>query len=335
MALVNFMEWIERELKPRQVSSVELIYDEMDSQSRRCLPVIYQPFDPDKRSHWCDRGSILDFLCVCGKGALLDFGPGDGWPSLLAAPFVEQVTGVDASARRVEVCTENAARLGIDNATFTQVPAGSPLPFLDDSFDGIMAASSVEQTPDPEVTLRELCRVLKPGGRLRLLYESLSGYAGGKERELALWPLSDTRCKLLGYDRDIGGETAYQYSITIALPLEDARTQLGLNKDTLQPGNVGDNGLASIRDSMSDPRKCTLRHPSAKTYVRMLTRIGFREILPTQSGSDTAGQTFDKLAADQRPGDMAGVDALLRPLIDVATKLPSPASADPMLTAIK
>ena len=36
------------------------------------------------------------------------------------------------------------------------------------SFDGIMASSSIEQTPNPKATLKELFRVLKPGGRLRI-----------------------------------------------------------------------------------------------------------------------------------------------------------------------
>ena len=33
---------------------------------------------------------------------LLDFGPGDGWPSLLLAPMADEVVGVDASRRRVD-----------------------------------------------------------------------------------------------------------------------------------------------------------------------------------------------------------------------------------------
>ena len=77
---VEVFEWIETNLGPEPCSSVDLLYDYMESQSFECLPVIYKPFDAANRSHWCDRGSMFDFLhATRGEGRrLLDFGPGDG-----------------------------------------------------------------------------------------------------------------------------------------------------------------------------------------------------------------------------------------------------------------
>ncbi len=162
--------WVEAELQPRDCDSTAFIYDHMESQSARGLPGLYVPFDPANRGHWRDAGSILDFLhaAQAAGGRVLDLGPGDGWPSLPVAPFAAEVVGVDGSAKRVEVCRENARRLGIANATFAHVPPGQPLPFADGTFDAVMAASSLEQTPDPRTVVRELARVLRPGGRLRI-----------------------------------------------------------------------------------------------------------------------------------------------------------------------
>ena len=161
--IVDVLEWIRETLKPVPCTSEELVYNDMDSQSEQSLPVVYQPFDPNKRSHWDDRGHILDYLLSTEgeEKRLLDFGPGDGWPSLGVAPFAEEAVGVDASLRRVQVCTENARRLGISNARFIHVAPGNALPFESETFDGVMAASSVEQTPDPKFTLRELFRAVK------------------------------------------------------------------------------------------------------------------------------------------------------------------------------
>jgi len=220
---MDVFEWIERELKPKVCNSVEFSYDEMDSQSGYSLPIIYQPFDGSKRSHWRDRGSLFDFLFSTeGEGRrLLDFGPGDGWPSLIVAPFVDEVVGVDGSKRRVEICIENAARMDISNVEFVYVTPGTPLPFEDNSFDGVMAASSIEQTPDPKAILRELYRVLRSGGHLRIGYEDLDRYGNGQEREAHLDRVNDHMFRLTLYDRHIDQEFARMYKIAFSLPREE------------------------------------------------------------------------------------------------------------------
>lgn len=220
MLQLGILSWIERELPITCCTSDVFVYDDMQSQSGESLPVIYVPFDGNKASHWDDRGQILDFLCaVCGRGKrLLDIGPGDGWPSLGVAPFAAEVVGVDASWKRVEVCEGNAARLGISNARFVHVPAGRPLPFEDESFDGAMAASSIEQTPDPKATLSEIFRVLRPGGRIRIYYEALGLYRGRWERDVWLAGIGDDRSRLIIYDRDIEGGRQTNTGLPSACP---------------------------------------------------------------------------------------------------------------------
>lgn len=129
------------------------------------MPIIYEPFDIAKKSHWIDRGFLFDFLySMDGEGKkVLDFGPGDGWASLIVAPYVKEVIGLDSSIKRIEICKENAMKMNITNAKFIDYNVGAKLPF-----DGIMAASSVEQTPDPKKTLEELYRILKPGGNFAI-----------------------------------------------------------------------------------------------------------------------------------------------------------------------
>jgi hypothetical protein len=48
-----------------------------------------------------------------------------------------------------------------------------------------------------------------------------------------------------------------------------------------------------------------------------------------------AGELFDALPIARRAQSLAGVDAYLRPIIEVACQLPAPLEADPMLTAVK
>ncbi|MBN1639690.1 MAG: hypothetical protein JXA09_00550 [Anaerolineae bacterium] len=89
------LAWVEHQLAPRMCTSAELLYDHMASQSDESLALIYQPFDVDNPAHWSDRGSLFDYLCTTGGGRILDLGPGDGWPALILAPFLDEVVGVE------------------------------------------------------------------------------------------------------------------------------------------------------------------------------------------------------------------------------------------------
>jgi ubiquinone/menaquinone biosynthesis C-methylase UbiE len=334
---MDVFEWIETTLKPEVCTSDRFIYDDMESQSGRSLPLIYQPFDGTNRSHWRDRGALFDFLhAVLGEGKrLLDFGPGDGWPSLIVAPYAAEVTGVDGSRRRVAVCTENAARLGFTNAHFHYAAPGSDLPFPAYSFDGVMAASSVEQSPDPRRTLTELYRVLKPGGRLRVNYESFTRDRRGMARECETWPIDAHHCRLILYDRDFAGERAVQYSISYALSEDDLTRAITSQSGPITFESLNVPALAALCAAVIDARVCTTIHASGRTLAAWLGEIGFREVLPTYDGSDFAGSLFDAYPEAQRPQEMAVVDALLRPAVAVVIGLPAPLALDPPITAVK
>lgn len=328
-------DWIEQHLHPRISDSTELIYDDMESQSDRTLPVIYRPFDCSKRSHWCDRGALFDYLCSARGGRLLDFGPGDGWPSLIVAPFVDCVVGVDSSKRRVDVCTENAKRLGIANASFVHVRSGDALPFDDSTFDGAMAASSIEQTSNPRSTIGELHRVIRNGGHLRIFYESLNRYRGTREYEAGLLSIGPNMTRLLLYSRQPDDEVAVQYGVTISRAVDELRSRLDFASASSLFDLVTVAWLGELLPDIVDARVCRLVHPSGKTLRSWLIDAGFREVLPTRSGSDLAAKFFDAIPQSERPIEMSEVDKLLQPLVEVEVQLPAPIEDDPMITAIK
>jgi SAM-dependent methyltransferase len=333
------IEWIAAHLSPRPSAAVEFLYDHMESQSGEQLAVIYVPFDGRRRGHFADRGAILDYAIHAQGGRALDFGPGDGWPSLLLAPMVEDVIGVDGSAKRVDVCTRNADRLGIENARFVHVPPGSPLPFDDSTFDAVAAASSIEQTPDPRVTLREIRRVLRPGGRLRMHYESLGGYRG-REREIWLVSAGASRTHLVIYDRGIDAEHVDHYGLAIALGrVEVERTFAGAG---VQPSYDGLTArvLRELLPHVIEAVAWTTQHPSAVTWLRWLNEIGFASAVPTRDGGWIAERVFDRLPESDRPREMDAVDAMVHPHVlgAVTTRAPSPSSPgewDPWITAVR
>lgn len=337
---MELFDWIEEKWKPKLVHSVDFMYDEMESQSAHCLPVIYQPFDAAKRSHWRDRGSLFDFLYTtrCEGKRILDFGPGDGWPSLIIAPYVREVIGVDGSQKRVSVCSKNGKRMGIKNVKFLHVVPGKALPFDNDTFDAIVAASAVEQTPEPQHTIKEFYRVLKPGGRLRIDYEGLASYKDGKERELFFDSQKDGNCVLTIYDRHIEEERVDMYKIKCIircrqiipgfLESEKRIEDISFEMMSIQI-------LEGLMPCISDVKKCTLTHPSGGTFCSWMRNIGFREVHPSQSGVKVAGKLFDTTAEQKRPKTMSGVDELLKPAVKAISETEVALTNDPPITAVK
>lgn len=335
----SLLSWLEHQIEWRPTNAADAWYEHMASQSGECLPLIYQPFDGRQRMHFVDRAQILDYALTLGDGRLLDFGPGDGWPSLMMAPYCREVVGVDASARRVAVCRRNAERLGIDNATFVHVPAGEPLPFADSAFDGVAAASSIEQTPDPVATLRELFRVLRPGGRLRMHYESLSTYAGGQERELGWQAVGDERSLLLLFDRRIAAECVDQYGLVYDLPVDALVERLGRDGEPPTTETLTIDSLDGLREHLVEAISWTTRHPSCATWLTLLREVGF-EAQPMHSGGVYAYALFERLGREAIPESWQDVDAMLRPLVAGVIELPAPRTPrvgpwEPMITATK
>ena len=331
-------EWLREHVTLEPSSSAAALYDHMESQSGGCLPVIYEPFDGTRRGHFVDCGQILDYAIAAGGGRVLDFGPGDGWPSLLLAPFVEEVVGVDGSQRRVDVCTRNARRLDIGNSQFEHVEPGAALPFDDDSFDAIIAASSVEQTPDPRATIAELYRVLKPGGRLRMYYESLGYYRQGREREL--W-VSDTEpVSLLVYDRSIEDERVCHYCLRLDASKGDVEAAFERHGADLCYSALSPQLLEELCARLIGATTWTTLHPSCRTWLRWLDETGFTTAQPTQNGGTFAGRLFTQSDESRRPVGRSAIDAFLRPLVEVIVTLTAPDTApprqwEPWITAVK
>ena len=325
---IDPIDWITDRFDLTTSTSAADLYDRMESQSYERLPIVYEPFDASKRPHFRDRAQILDFRSVLGGGRILDFGPGDGWPSLPIAPMVEEVVGVDGSARRVEVCRANAAKLGIANASFHHVSPGDPLPFDDASFGGIAAASSAEQTPDVEATLRELRRVLKPGGKLRIHYEALAGYRGEERKEVELLD-DDSPAAILLYDRHIEQECVDHYVLRLDLPPDDAARLVGGGPDhRLDASNI-----ETVARHIAEVVTWRTRHPSCRTWLRLLAEAGFSDASPTHYGGSFARTMNKTLPVGDRPRDLNGVDEYLRPIVGAVVRLDAPPDDDPWITA--
>ena len=97
--------------------------------------------------------SVID--CGCGPGSIT--------VGLAEAVAPGEVLGIDIEPRQLEIAIATAARRGISNVRFEQASIYE-LPAPDASFDVAVAHFVIEHTSDPSRALREMRRVLRPGG---------------------------------------------------------------------------------------------------------------------------------------------------------------------------
>jgi 2-polyprenyl-3-methyl-5-hydroxy-6-metoxy-1,4-benzoquinol methylase len=78
-----------------------------------------------------------------------------------------EVIAIDFSITAVKMGETFAAQQGLSRITW-QVGDIQAIAHDDESFDTVISCETIEHVPDPRCALRELARVLKPGGRLLL-----------------------------------------------------------------------------------------------------------------------------------------------------------------------
>ena len=94
---------------------------------------------------------------------VLDLGCGAGHVSFNVAPHAKEVVAYDLSSDMLEVVARTTAERGFTNIV-TRQGAAEHLPFGDQSFDCVLSRYSAHHWRDLEAGLREVARVLRPGG---------------------------------------------------------------------------------------------------------------------------------------------------------------------------
>jgi len=100
-------------------------------------------------------------------GRILEVGVGTGI-SLPDYKRTSQLCGVDISEPMLRKAQERVTELGLTNVEGLWVMDAEKLSFPDASFDVVVAQYVVTTVPNPEATLDEFARVLKPGGEIIL-----------------------------------------------------------------------------------------------------------------------------------------------------------------------
>jgi SAM-dependent methyltransferase len=188
----------------------------------------------------------------CGTGQLLGE-LATAWPA-------SELVGVDFAASRLRTAAAAAPPV-----TLVDADLGGPLPFGDGAFDMVFCTEVLEHLKNPLGALREIRRILTPGGRLTLSVPNATGFAPF-HRLGPLVPGGWLRGKLLPYEHPANTDQPIDTCWTFG----EILTMVATGGFTVEARD----GLAYFRYLEMLPVVRNVWRPLIPAVERMLPRLG-------------------------------------------------------------
>lgn len=164
------MDYPQEKVKPygqegKKVEQVERMFDHIAPAYDRLNHLMSLGID---RS-W--RRTALKWLRPHRPQQMMDVATGTGDFALLACRMLrpESLVGTDISEGMMQVARHKAREAGLDDRILFQREDCEALTFSDASFDAVTVAFGIRNFEHLDRGLREMCRVLRPGGHLVIL----------------------------------------------------------------------------------------------------------------------------------------------------------------------
>ncbi|ODS22516.1 hypothetical protein AB835_13710 [Candidatus Endobugula sertula] len=229
---------------------------------------------------------------------LLDCGCGPGTITIGLAQLVTPgyCTAFDIEPSQIKRAKENALNENVENIDF-RVTNAYELPFPDEYFDAAFAHTLLQHIKDPVACLREICRVLKPGGIIGVRDDDCSSIIIAPEAPLVRKVISllDKHMKFCGGNPNIGRDhRALLRKAGFENTQGSASTSYhGTDQDIIRCARLGEELLNSkiieisieqgwIMDEDLDVLREALRewgqHPDAFEAVIMCEAVGWKPL---------------------------------------------------------
>ncbi len=223
---------------------------------------------------------------------IIDVGAGAGGAALRLARRGASVVAMDAAPKMVARCRERAQAEGLH--LDGQVMDGTRLAFPDAGFDAGLSIFGVILFPDAEAGLKELARVVRPGGRIALVtwtepqsYELATGLRASAETILGALP-SGTLPAQLRFTDPSQFRKLFQTAGLKSVEIRTVRAALRApSADWLVARLAFAPGMAALLASFGEAREDVLAHFRAQ----LEKRFGDKEIVLQGVAAIGVGET--------------------------------------------
>ncbi|HEX2946486.1 MAG TPA: methyltransferase domain-containing protein [Clostridia bacterium] len=144
-------------------------YSSSDSDSREFFDSVAPEWENLRGDYYDEAviGRLFDTGLLKESMTLVDLGAGDGYLSRAVSPKVKKVIAVDISGEMLKELNKKAVRGGLANIR-TVEGDGCDMPLEDESVDLVCTNMFLHHVEEPLLAIKEMYRVLKPGGRVYL-----------------------------------------------------------------------------------------------------------------------------------------------------------------------
>lgn len=146
----------------KSITSLEGSREFFDEIDQRFFSAAFYAQNPREKPF----SGLIDYISLPGKN-ILEIGCGAGSHTRLLAEAGCYLTTIDMSRKAVELTKKRLSIFRL-NSNILQADA-EMLPFADNSFDFIWSWGVIHHSSNPMIALSEMCRVLRPGGRVSFM----------------------------------------------------------------------------------------------------------------------------------------------------------------------
>jgi len=170
VAADNWVALLEMDLSPRPsaASAENAFAADLFSGLPRRYDMLAEILSFGQNGRW--RKELVTQIAAVEPSAILDVATGTAGVAIaLATRTAGNVTGVDLTESMLARGRERVSAAGLEHRVRLQAARAEALPFPDASFDAVSFTYLLRYVQDPAATLKELTRVLRPGGVLASL----------------------------------------------------------------------------------------------------------------------------------------------------------------------